>query len=161
LDIDQDGTPDYLDKCPLQKGPKETNGCPVLEKVGTPVKAPVQLTAEEQKILQDVFENLEFNTGKWTIKAGSFESLNKLATLLITKRSYSLKISGHTDDVGSEKSNQILSANRANAVKTYLVKKGVLKNRIEARGYGESQPIAENTTEEGRQRNRRVEFNVF
>jgi OOP family OmpA-OmpF porin len=161
LDVDQDGTPDYLDKCPLQKGPKETNGCPILEKVGTPVKAPVQLTAEEQKILQDVFENLEFNTGKWTIKAASFESLNKLATLLITKRTYSLKISGHTDDVGSEKSNQILSANRANAVKTYLVKKGVLKNRIEARGYGESQPIAENTTEEGRQRNRRVEFNVF
>ncbi|MFM6953966.1 MAG: OmpA family protein [Sphingobacteriaceae bacterium] len=161
LDIDQDGVADYVDKCPLQKGTKETNGCPVVEKVAIPVKAPVQLSAEEQKILQDVFDNLEFNTGKWTIKPGSFESLNKLATLLITKRNYSLKISGHTDDVGSEKTNQILSANRANAVKTYLVKKGVLKNRIEARGYGESQPIADNSTEEGRQRNRRVEFNVF
>lgn len=161
LDIDQDGVEDYADKCPMQKGSKENNGCPVLERVAIPVKAPVQLTAEEQKILQDVFENLEFTTGKWTIKAVSYPSLNKLATLLITKPAYSLKISGHTDDVGSEKSNQTLSVNRANAVKTYLVKRGVSKNKIEARGYGESQPIAENTTEEGRQRNRRVEFNVF
>lgn len=161
LDIDQDGVEDYLDKCPTQKGTKENNGCPVVERVAMPIKAPVQLSAEEQKILQDVFENLEFTTGKWVIKASSFPSLNKLATLLITKPAYSLKISGHTDDVGSEKSNQTLSVNRANAVKTYLVKRGVSKNKIEARGYGESQPIAENTTEEGRQRNRRVEFNVF
>lgn len=161
LDTDQDGVDDSIDKCPLVKGSKENNGCPVVEKVQIPVKPTIQLTVEEQKILQDVFENLEFATGKWTIKASSFPSLDKLALLMVTKPNYSLKISGHTDAVGSEKSNQTLSVNRANAVKAYLNKKGVSKNKIEARGYGESQPIADNETEEGRQKNRRVEFNIF
>lgn len=161
LDTDQDSVYDYLDKCPLVKGTKANNGCPEVEKVQTITRPPIQLTPEEQKILQDVFENLEFATGKWIIKAVSFPSLNKLATLLITKQNYSLKISGHTDAVGSEKANQTLSVNRANAVKAYLVKRGVSKNKVEARGYGESQPIADNDTEEGRQRNRRVEFNIF
>lgn len=161
LDTDQDSIYDYVDKCPLVKGTKANNGCPEVEKVQTITRPTIQLTPEEQKILQDVFENLEFATGKWIIKAVSFPSLNKLATLLITKPNYSLKISGHTDAIGSEKANQTLSVNRANAVKAYLVKRGVSKNKIEARGYGESQPIADNDTEEGRQRNRRVEFNIF
>lgn len=161
LDTDQDSVYDYVDKCPLQKGTVANNGCPEVEKVQVIAKPVVQLTPEEQKILQDVFEDLEFATGKSVIKAVSFPSLNKLATLLVTKRSYSLKVSGHTDDVGSDKSNQTLSVNRANAVKNYLIKKGVSKNRLEARGYGETQPIADNTTDEGRQKNRRVEFTVF
>lgn len=161
LDTDQDSVYDYVDKCPLVKGSVANNGCPVIEKTPSITRPTIQLTQEEQKILQDVFENLEFATGKWIIKAVSFPSLNKLATLLITKPNYHLKISGHTDAVGSEKSNQTLSVNRANAVKNYLVKKGASKNKIEARGYGESQPIADNETEEGRQRNRRVEFNIF
>lgn len=161
LDTDQDSIYDYQDKCPLVKGTRANGGCPEVEKVQVVTKPAIQLTAEEQKILQDVFENLEFATGKWIIKAISFPSLDKLAKMMITKPNYSLKISGHTDAVGSEKSNQVLSANRANAVKSYLVKRGVPKNKIEARGYGESQPIADNTTEEGRQRNRRVEFNIF
>ena len=161
LDTDQDSVYDYVDKCPLVKGPANNNGCPVVERAQTITRPPIQLTQEEQKILQDVFENLEFATGKWIIKAVSYPSLNKLATLLITKPNYHLKISGHTDAVGSEKSNQTLSVNRANAVKNYLVKRGASKNKIEARGYGESQPIADNETEEGRQQNRRVEFNIF
>lgn len=161
LDTDQDSVYDYVDKCPLQKGTKANNGCPEIERATVIAKPTIQLTAEEQKILQDVFENLEFATGKWIIKAVSFPSLDKLATMMITKPNYSLKISGHTDAVGSEKSNQTLSVNRANAVKAYLNKRGVSKNKIEARGYGESQPIADNNTEEGRQRNRRVEFNIF
>lgn len=161
LDTDQDSVYDYLDKCPLVKGDKNNNGCPEVAKATVISRPNIQLSAEEQKILQDVFENLEFATGKWIIKAVSYPSLNKLATLLITKPNYSLKISGHTDAVGSEKANQTLSVNRANAVKSYLVKRGVSKNKIEARGFGESQPIADNETEEGRQRNRRVEFNIF
>ncbi|MFM6976802.1 MAG: OmpA family protein [Sphingobacteriaceae bacterium] len=161
LDTDQDSVYDYVDKCPLQKGTKANGGCPEIERVQVIEKPKVQLTPEEEKILQDVFENLEFATGKWIIKAVSFPSLDKLATMLITKPKYNLKISGHTDAIGSEKSNQTLSVNRANAVKTYLVKRGVSKNKIEARGYGESQPVADNNTEEGRQRNRRVEFNIF
>lgn len=161
LDTDEDGIADYLDKCPLVIGPKTNNGCPEVAKAPVISRPSIQLSAEEQKILQDVFENLEFATGKWIIKTVSYPSLNKLATLLITKPNYSLKISGHTDAVGSEKANQTLSVNRANAVKSYLVKKGVSKNKIEARGFGESQPVADNETEEGRQRNRRVEFNIF
>ena len=155
LDSDQDGVFDSQDRCPLEKGTVSNNGCPEIK-----TSKGIVLTPEEQKIVQDVFDNLEFDTGKYTIRASSFSSLNKLASLLISKPNYNLKISGHTDNVGSDKANLTLSKNRANAVKNYLVKRGASKNRVEAFGYGESQPIADNSTNEGRQQNRRVEFNI-
>jgi len=72
-----------------------------------------------------------------------------------------VEIGGHTDDIGKNKTNQILSEKRAESVKQYLVGKGIDPVRIKSKGYGESQPIESNKTEEGRAKNRRIEFKVL
>ena len=97
---------------------------------------------------------------KATIRPSSYESLNKVAALLIEKN-FSLKLAGHTDNTGSMQLNMRLSKERAEAVKTYLVSKGANASRIEATGYGPTQPIASNANAEGRQQNRRVEFTLY
>ncbi len=71
-----------------------------------------------------------------------------------------IEIGGHTDNVGDDKSNELLSQRRAESVKQYLVKKGVKPERVQTKGYGESMPIADNDSEEGRQKNRRTELKV-
>jgi len=71
-----------------------------------------------------------------------------------------VRITGHTDDIGSERDNQILSEGRANAVRDALISRGIAATRIEAVGKGENEPIADNATEEGRAKNRRVEFMI-
>ena len=83
-----------------------------------------------------------------------------LQQILINKN-FSLKLAGHTDNVGSDDANMKLSKDRAEAVKDYLVSKGANPSRIEATGYGETQPIASNKTAAGRAKNRRVEFTLF
>jgi outer membrane protein OmpA-like peptidoglycan-associated protein len=75
--------------------------------------------------------------------------------------SLKIEISGHTDDVGNEQSNLKLSQSRAEAVKNYLTEKGITADRLTAKGYGKSKPIALNSTEEGRKQNRRTEFTVL
>jgi len=72
-----------------------------------------------------------------------------------------IEIGAHTDDVGANTYNQQLSLKRAQSVKAYLIKKGISKDRIKAKGYGENKPIADNATEEGRAKNRRVEISVI
>ena len=72
-----------------------------------------------------------------------------------------VRITGHTDNVGTERDNQRLSEGRANAVRNELIKRGIASERIEAEGKGESEPIADNTTEEGRAQNRRTEFTII
>jgi outer membrane protein OmpA-like peptidoglycan-associated protein len=145
LDTDGDGVLDKDDECPKTPGLKENKGCPKIEE-------------EEQKILDKAFENLEFETGKAVIKYSSYDELNALAELLKSKPGAKLKISGHTDNVGSDASNLQLSKIRAEAVRSYLVKKGVQLNRFIVEYFGETQPIADNATPEGRARNRRVEM---
>lgn len=113
-----------------------------------------------EEILQDVFNNLQFEFGKAVILQSSFPSLNELANVLI-KTNWKLKISGHTDDKGSESFNQTLSEKRANAVKNYLVSLGANPLNIAAIGYGETQPIVPNDSEENRAKNRRVEFEIY
>lgn len=76
------------------------------------------------------------------------------------KPNYGLKIEGHTDNVGSDEKNMILSQKRADAVKTYLIKKGVSETYLETYGYGETKPIATNETTAGKQKNRRVEMTI-
>ncbi|MEY4874921.1 MAG: hypothetical protein RL708_70 [Bacteroidota bacterium] len=149
-DTDGDGVTDNEDKCKKVKGPKENKGCP--EK---------KLTDDEQHIVDKVFNNLEFETGLAQIKVNSFASLDTLADLLVKSSKYRLMISGYTDNVGSKESNKKLSEERAYAVRDYLVTKGVDEARLNAFGYGESNPIADNTTEEGRAKNRRVEFEIL
>jgi OOP family OmpA-OmpF porin len=83
-----------------------------------------------------------------------------VADLMVSKN-LSLKLAGHTDSQGSDAYNMKLSKDRAESVKAYLVSKGVNPSRVEATGYGEAQPIDTNSTERGRQNNRRVEFTLF
>ncbi|PLX11674.1 MAG: hypothetical protein C0594_03335 [Marinilabiliales bacterium] len=118
------------------------------------------LPKEEQDVITESFNNLEFDLNKSTIKESSKPSLNKLSDLLKKKTAYKLKISGHTDNTGDANSNYKLSIDRAMAVKNYLVSKGVDANIITSNGYGATKPIADNRTEEGRQKNRRVEFEI-
>lgn len=152
-DTDGDGIIDRDDKCPNESGPIETMGCP-------PVVDPnvVVLSAEEKKVIQEAFSNLEFETGTAKIKESSFSSLDLLAELLQSKPDYKLKINGYTDNVGKAAANQKLSQNRANAIRDYLVSKSIDTTRMNAKGFGSKNPIADNKTPEGRQRNRRVEF---
>lgn len=153
-DTDGDGLPDPKDDCPFDVGPESNKGCPVKVqaapvKPAEPVK--VQLTAEEQEIINKVFSNLQFETGKSVIKEASYASLDELATLMVRKTTFKLQIDGHTDNVGSATLNKKLSLNRANAAMNYLVSKGVDKTRITAKGFGKDKPVTTNATpEDGR-----------
>ena len=158
-DSDGDGVPDFFDKCPATpSGTKvDGSGCPL------PVNRPdvrVIVTEQDRRIVNEAIKNLEFDFGKSTIRAKSFPSLDRVAALLIEKN-FSLRLAGHTDNVGSNDANLNLSKDRAESIKTYLVGKGANASRIEATGYGETQPIATNKTAAGRQQNRRVEFSLF
>jgi OOP family OmpA-OmpF porin len=114
----------------------------------------------EKKALQDVFDNLVFETGKDVIKPSSFEYLDKLAQVLIAEPTWKLQIVGHTDNVGKDSYNLELSNKRANAVKKYLISKSIPETLITSIGKGETMPIADNKTVEGRFKNRRVEFAI-
>jgi outer membrane protein OmpA-like peptidoglycan-associated protein len=130
---------------------KELKGCP---------PAPV-LKAEEQKILEKAFASLEFASGKDIIKTTSFASLNELAGLMkLHATDWTLDLAGHTDNQGDAAKNMLLSEKRTKAVKKYLVTKGVKADRVMTKWFGQTVPIADNTTEAGRQKNRRVEMKV-
>jgi OOP family OmpA-OmpF porin len=116
---------------------------------------------EEQKILKDAYDNLQFEIGKDVIKPQSFPALDVLAKTLTDAPEWKLKLSGHTDNTGSAGFNLALSKKRAEAVKKYLVSKGVASNRITTEGLGSTKPIASNETAEGRNANRRVEFLII
>jgi OOP family OmpA-OmpF porin len=159
MDSDNDGVPDFFDKCPNTPAGTKVDGagCPL------PVNKPdvkVYVTEEDRKVVKEAIRNLEFDFGKATIRAKSFPSLDRVAELLVSKN-FSLKLAGHTDNVGSNDANLKLSKDRAESIKSYLVNKGANASRIEATGYGETQPIATNKTAAGRQQNRRVEFTLF
>ena len=104
--------------------------------------------------------NLFFDTGESELRKESLPELDRLVIFLQQRGKIVIELSGHTDNVGSKSNNKKLSQDRVNAVKSYLVKKGVDAKRLRAVGYGESKPIAPNSTDEGRQKNRRVEFKI-
>jgi OmpA-OmpF porin, OOP family len=145
LDSDGDGVPDYLDKCPdTPKGVKvNKNGCTIPQKA-----------AEKVSIALAV----EFDTGKADIKPQYREQIKKVGDFMKTYPETTAVIEGHTDNVGREESNLRLSTKRAESVRTYLIENfGIAANRLTARGYGSSRPVADNATPEGRQKNRRIE----
>lgn len=146
-DLDGDGVLDKDDRCPQTPGLVENEGCPKIEE-------------EEQEVLNTAFDNLEFETGKDVIKSSSFESLDALAELLIKKEDWKIQISGHTDNVGNDASNMALSEKRAKSVGKYLESKGVMRDKMIIQWFGETKPIADNSTPEGRAKNRRVEMEV-
>lgn len=101
---------------------------------------------------------IEFDTGKATIRAEAEPVLRELATLLGNDESLRLRVEGHTDNVGSAAANQKLSEERANAVVSWLAKNGIDRSRLTPAGAGASKPVADNATDEGRAKNRRVEL---
>ena len=108
-----------------------------------------------------VLKNVFFDTDKSNLKPESQIELNKLQTLLQHNSQMRIEIGGHTDNVGSEEHNLILSEKRAKAVFDYLISKGIREDRMRHAGYGYSKPIAPNDTEEGRAMNRRTEFTII
>lgn len=142
-DRDNDGVIDSEDKCPDVAGPAANNGCPVANAK-----------------LNDL--RLQFEFGKSTLTAASKKAIKAGAIELNSAdfKSATVEIRGHADEISSAEFNQALSEKRANAVKAEFVKNGVSADRITAIGFGETKPIADNTTEAGRAQNRRVEFDV-
>jgi len=105
--------------------------------------------------------NVFFDSGKSTLRLESNKELDQLAEYMGLKKMLVIEIAGHTDNVGAAEANQKLSEDRANAVKQYLIKKGIAASRVSAKGYGDTQPEADNSTAEGRQKNRRTEVHII
>ena len=148
LDTDNDGVLDDVDRCPNSPGTPANKGCP-------------EITVEDKEVLNLAVSNIEFETARATLKSSSFVRLEEVAGLMEKYPEYSLSINGHTDSVGSSKTNQILSERRAKSCYDYLIQKGIPADRMNYVGYGESQPIADNRFKDGREANRRVEFLLF
>lgn len=105
--------------------------------------------------------SIQFETSKAGLKPESYVILDDLAEMMTLKPAMKIQISGHTDSDGDEVANLVLSQQRADAVKNYLIKKGISAKRIIALGYGETKPIADNSTAEGKAKNRRTEIKVL
>jgi len=106
-------------------------------------------------------DNVHFDSGKSSIKSSSHDELKELIEFLKLKPEIKIEIGGHTDNVGEALTNQTLSQSRANSVLKYLTEHGVSAKRLTAKGYGESSPIADNTTDKGKRLNRRTEVRIL
>lgn len=151
-DVDNDGIPDGEDRCPTEPGPRssdaEKNGCP-------------QLTRIDPDGSVTLLEPIQFEYNKATIKPVSFPILDEVVTLMKSRPSLRIGVYGHTDSQGGHDYNVRLSKNRAASVMRYLVSAGVAANRLESEGFGPDKPLASNDTEQGRAKNRRVEFKIL
>jgi len=145
-DTDGDGIKDELDSCPTVPGPASTHGCPVDQIV-------TQITSD--------FKNILFNPGKATIRPESIKIIIHAADIMNEQiPNASFYVDGYTDNAGRPSANKALSKSRAQAVVDALSDYGVKKDRLTARGFGDENPKCPNTTEEGKQCNRRVEVIV-
>ncbi|NVJ89844.1 MAG: OmpA family protein [Flavobacteriaceae bacterium] len=148
-DTDGDGVLDKDDKCKNEVGPASNNGCP----------EPV-ITKEATEAIQFTAKAILFNTGKSSFKPGVTDQLDEIVKVMNKFPKAKFVIEGHTDSTGSNAINLTISEKRALAVRDYLIKNGVDKSRLEAGGFGEEYPIADNKTRAGRAKNRRVEIKV-
>jgi OmpA-OmpF porin, OOP family len=148
-DADSDGVLDAEDKCPLEPGPpnkdKSKNGCPTLTRV----------TSDGTVAL---LQPIQFDNARATIKPVSFPILDEVVTLMKARPDMKIAIEGHTDSRGGHDYNVTLSDQRAASVRNYLGSKGIAASRLTSKGYGPDRPVASNDTEEGRAKNRRVDF---
>ncbi|MGB4974428.1 MAG: OmpA family protein, partial [Cyclobacteriaceae bacterium] len=147
-DTDGDGLDDSIDKCPNTPGTVAANGCP-------------EIAVEDRKTLDVAMRAVQFDTGKATFKQESYTILKQIGNILSRYPDYKLAISGHTDNTGSALANQELSEKRAKACYDYLVSQGISSNRMSWAGFGESRPVADNESLNGKSLNRRVEFNMI
>ncbi|HEV8323378.1 MAG TPA: OmpA family protein [Myxococcota bacterium] len=155
-DNDGDGIDDLDDACPnvaeTLNGVEDKDGCPDVEKA--------KLLYSKGKIL--IREPVFFTSGKHAILPKSYDLLNQMAAFLkVYTKFKKIMIEGHTDNKGDSAKNLELSEKRAKAVMDYLVKEGVGADRLVYKGYGDAKPVADNATEAGRSKNRRVEFVVL
>jgi len=146
-DTDNDGVNDEEDKCPNEAGEASNFGCPVID---------VVIVEKVKKAAQNIF----FATGSYKLLPKSFASLKDVVNILKQNPSYKINVDGYTDITGNEEKNQVLSENRANSVKQYLIDNGIDESRITATGHGINDPIADNKTAAGRAKNRRVEMTL-
>ena len=153
LDTDGDGVVDAMDKCPTVPA-KTADGCPAAVVEPAPVVNPAPVAAPQKLVLGDVL----FATNEATLTQNATATLDKAAASLQEWGHIKVEVAGYTDDRGTAKYNESLSSRRADAVRTYLIGKGVDADRLTAKGYGESSPVADNATVEGRSENRRVEL---
>ncbi|WP_281847102.1 OmpA family protein [Olleya namhaensis] len=145
-DTDKDGIIDTLDKCPKTKGSKNNNGCP--EEKPEQTKAVIS----KKPVL------IYFELSKAEIDAKSQKILDNIAKFIKQSDIKSYEISGHTDNTSSKQTNLKLSLERANAVRAYLVAKGVAETKLKTAGFGEEFPIDKTNSKAGKQKNRRVEI---
>ncbi|HEX8704182.1 MAG TPA: OmpA family protein [Myxococcaceae bacterium] len=148
-DKDNDTVADHLDNCPAEAGPADNQGCPAQQKQ--------QVAIQSGRI--ELKDTVHFDTAKAKIQSRSFKLLDQVAKIL--KEHPELEkiwIEGHTDSQGKPEKNLKLSQDRAEAVRTYLIKKGIAPGRLVAQGFGQTRPIADNKTAKGRAANRRVDF---
>lgn len=124
-------------------------------------KVVVREEAPEESSEPIVLKNVFFETGSAQLLDASQQELDRLYRLLTDNPDMRIQINGHTDNVGEEENNQVLSENRAKAVFDYLLEKGIAEERLAYKGFGENEPIASNDSEEGRQQNRRTEFVIL
>ena len=152
-DFDEDGVGDAVDACPKEPGEpsaeKDKNGCPVF----------IQRVEGSNEIT--ILKQVQFGTGSAKILSNSFKILDEVVKLMTVNKDIKLvAIEGHTDNKGSDKMNEKLSDDRAHSVRQYIIDKGIHPDRLTAKGYGPYKPIADNKTDDGRQKNRRVEFHI-
>lgn len=147
-DRDKDSIPDEEDKCPTIPGPRSNNGCPLFPKT--------DLGEELNKAAKLVY----FTPNSEMLTISSYQELNGVAAMLKANPSASMNIDGYTDNSGNAVRNRQLSQKRADAVKRYLMQWHIDGRRLKAVGYGSQNPIADNSTPEGRTQNRRVEFKL-
>lgn len=182
VDADEDGFPDYKDECPLQPGQIGNKGCPVLKdsdndglfdhedlcpteagpkenKGCSKFKENKQITI--LKYINELAANVYFDTGEWTLKEDSKRVLDKIVSYIEQVPELKFKIEGHTDNRSRKQFNLLLSQKRADAVRKYLLKRGIESERLTFKGYGEIRPKYSNETAEGRELNRRVEINAL
>ncbi|MFN0117050.1 MAG: OmpA family protein [Elusimicrobiota bacterium] len=149
-DSDGDGVKDDVDQC-----------------AGTPVGIAVKADgcpADEAKVIPKndwVLEGVNFESGSDKLKAEGKVVLDKAAGVLEANPTVTVEVQGHTDNIGGTQLNQALSDKRAMSVKNYLVGKGIAADRLTSAGYGETRPLVDNKTKEGRAKNRRIEFKVL
>ncbi len=167
-DTDKDGINDEEDKCPTVAGLARYQGCPIPDTDGDGIndeedRCPDVAGVPEMKGCPKVdfqASDVVFQSGKAVLLASGKKELDVAADFLNKNPNVKVSIEGHTDATGTDKVNQPLSEKRADAAKAYLVSKGVAADRMTTSGYGSTQPVADNKTAAGKQKNRRVEIKI-
>lgn len=154
VDSDGDGIFDYQDKCPDVYA-KTADGCPLPE-AAAPAPAPAAAPAPAP-VMPDL-KGANFDFDQAYIRQEDFANLDHDVSTLKQWGDVKVEVAGHTDSIGTDEYNMGLSVRRADAVRSYLIDKGIAADRLIAKGYGESQPVADNATDAGRAQNRRVEL---